>query len=52
MIKFKICILKARLGGDLAGLMSTRIRAIDLAIARSIHQGLGLRFPCNDLTLN
>ena len=21
---------------------------IDLAIARSIHQGLGLRFPCND----
>ena len=24
---------------------------IDLAIARSIHQGLSLRFPCNDLTL-
>ena len=23
----------------------------DLAIAPSIHQGLGLRFPCNDLTL-
>ena len=28
MIKFKICILKARLGGDLAALMSSRIRAI------------------------
>ena len=25
---------------------------IDLAIARSIHQGLSLRFPCNDLTLS
>ena len=24
---------------------------IDLTIARSIQQGLGLRFPCNDLTL-
>ena len=28
MIKFKICILKTSLGGDLAGLMSSRIRAI------------------------
>ena len=28
MVKFKICILKTRLGGDLAGLMSSRIRAI------------------------
>ena len=28
MIKFKICILKARLGGDLAALMSSHIRAI------------------------
>ena len=26
-------------------------QCIDLAIARSIHQGLGLRFSCNDLTL-
>ena len=23
---------------------------IDLAIARSIHEGLGLKFPCNDRT--
>ena len=23
----------------------------DLAIARSVHEGLVLRFPCNDLTL-
>ena len=28
MINFKICVLKARLGGDLAGLMPSRIRAI------------------------
>ena len=28
MIKFKICILKARLGGDLAALMSSCTRAI------------------------
>ena len=25
-------------------------RCIDLTIARSIHQGRGLRFPCNDRT--
>ena len=28
MLKFKICILNTRLGGDLPGLMSPRIRAI------------------------
>ena len=28
MIKFKICILRVRLGGDLAALMSSHIRAI------------------------
>ena len=30
---------------------SPRPWCVDLAIARSIHEGLGLRFPCNDLTL-
>ena len=29
-----------------------RLDAIDLAIAWAIHQGLGLRFPCNNLTLS
>ena len=27
-----------------------RLWCIDRAIARSMHQGLGLRFPCNDGT--
>ena len=27
MVKFKVCILKARLGGNLPGLMSSRVRA-------------------------
>ena len=30
---------------------SPRPWCVDLAIARPIHQGLGLRFLCNDLTL-
>ena len=33
------------------GNLRERPRRIDLTITRSIHQGLGLRFPCNDLTL-
>ena len=34
MLKFKICIVKARLGGDLAGLMSSCIRAIAITFQR------------------
>ena len=33
------------------GKSQTSASRIDLAIARSIRQGLSLRFPCNDLTL-
>ena len=36
---------------SLQGNLRPRPGCIDLAIALSIHQGLGLRFPCNDLTL-
>ena len=30
---------------------SLGLNAVVLGIAQSIHEGLGLRFPCNDLTL-
>jgi len=33
------------------GNLRPRPWCIDLAIAQSTHQGLGLRIPCNDLTL-
>ena len=36
---------------SLQGNLRPRPWCIDLAIARSIHQSLCLRFPCNDLTL-
>ena len=37
---------------SLPGNLRPQTWCIDLAIAQSILQGLGLRFPCNDLTLS
>ena len=37
---------------SLEGNLRPRPWCIDVAFAQSIHQGLGLRFPCNDLTLS
>ena len=37
---------------SLEGNLRPRPWCIDVVFAQSIHQGLGLRFPCNDLTLS
>ena len=53
-VDFLIAIEKQRNNPDrsvVTGKSQTSAYCIDLAIARSIRQGLGLRFSRNDLTL-
>ena len=50
-ISFKICIAILTESEVITGKSPTEAPScIDCAIARSIHQGQGLRFPCNDRT--